>query len=349
MSFQRPTLAQIVDRVQADFVSRLDLASAVLRRSVVYVLTRVIAGAAHMLHGHLEFLARQLFPDLSEDAFLLRQAALFVGGPNPPGFATGTIACTGVDGSPIGLDELLVSSGGLEYKTTTAAVVAGGTASVDVIALLAGPDSTLSVGVALSFESPIVGVSSTATVTASLEDGTAAETIDELRVRLLERMAEPAHGGSSPDYVAWAKEVPGVTRVWVTPLGLGPGTVVVRFVRDDDVSPIPDAGEVTAVQTKLDTEKPAHATVTAIAPIDAPIAMTIHIVPDSTDLRNAVKAELADTLRRTQSPGSTTLLSSLLTAIGNTAGITDFTLTVPAANVPHTTGQLASVGTVTWT
>ena len=54
MSFERPTLPDLVSRIQTDFVSRLALTGAVLRRSVVTVLARVLAGAAHMLHGHLE-------------------------------------------------------------------------------------------------------------------------------------------------------------------------------------------------------------------------------------------------------------------------------------------------------
>ena len=49
--------------------------------------------------------------------------------------------------------------------------------------------------------------------------------------------------GDNDDYVAWATEVPGVTRAWCSPNGMGAGTVVVRFVRDDDDDPIPDSGE----------------------------------------------------------------------------------------------------------
>jgi hypothetical protein len=45
----------------------------------------------------------------------------------------------------------------------------------------------------------------------------------------------------------------------VYPNELGLGTVVVRFVRDLDVGSIfPDAGEVAAVQAKLDAERPDH-------------------------------------------------------------------------------------------
>jgi uncharacterized phage protein gp47/JayE len=82
-------------------------------------------------------------------------------------------------------------------------------------------------------------------------DGSDEESTDELRARLLARLQNPPHGGNATDYEAWAKEVSGVTRAWSYPLELGAGTVTVRFVRDDDASPIPDAGEVAAVQLTL--------------------------------------------------------------------------------------------------
>jgi uncharacterized phage protein gp47/JayE len=42
------------------------------------------------------------------------------------------------------------------------------------------------------------------------------------------------------------------------------------------------------------------------------------------------------------------LLSHLRAAISAAAGVTDFTMTVPAADVTHTTGHLAIMGTITW-
>lgn len=349
MSFERPTLTQLVDRVQSDFLSRLDLSSPVLRRSVVFVLSRVVAGAAHMLHGHLDFLARQLFPDQSEDEFLERQAGVYGLSRNPADFAKVELEATGVDASIIPAGALYRSAAGLEYSVDEDATIASGTATVSITAVLAGADSSLTDGVELSLESPISGVDTAATVDAVTQDGVDQETIESLRTRLKEHLAEPAHGGTIADYIAWAKEVPGVTRVWVSPLELGPGTVVVRFVRDDDPDPIPDAGEVTAVQTKLDTEAPAHATVTAFAPTDSPVNITLHVEPNTAAVRDAVRAELEDLFVRVPEPGGTTLLSSIQTAVGSSPGVVDYAIALPAADVTHTTNQLPSLGTVIFT
>lgn len=348
MAFERPTLTDLVSRVSADFVSRLELQGAVLRRSLVYVLARVVAGATHMLHGHLDYLARQLFPDQSDDTFLIRQASVYGLTKTAATFAAATVEFTGTDGEVIPAGTLLVRSDGAEYETDADGTIASGAVEVAVTALVAGADGTLTAGVTLALESPIENVTSTADVVESTSDGTDEETTEELRVRLLEHLAEPAHGGTEADYVAWAKEVSGVTRVWVTPLELGPGTVVVRFVRDNDADPIPSVGEVADVQAKIDDEAPAHATVSVVAPVDAPIDLTLSITPDTSALRAAVEAELEDLLLRESEPAATILLSSLRTAIGSTAGITDYTLTAPAANVTHTVNQLPSLGTITW-
>ncbi len=315
---------------------------------MVYILARVIAGAAHMLHGHLEFLGRQLFPDLSESEYLIRQASLYEMVKTSPDFAHVTVELTGDDGTIIPEGTILVSAEGLEYETDGDVTIASGTADCDITAVLAGADGSLLEGVVLSLQSPIAGCDSTTEVTDVIADGADEETTEALRTRLLARIAEPPMGGNDADYVAWAKLVAGVTRAWVTRLGLGPGTVLVRFVRDDDASPIPDSGEVAAVQAVFDEYAPAHATVTAFAPVAAPLNFEINLVPSTVATQAAVEAELEDLLLREGEPGGTILLSAIQTAIGNATGVTDYSVTLPAADVTHTANQLPTMGTVTY-
>lgn len=348
MAFTRPTLAELVDRIHADFVSRLSLVGAVLRRSVVYVLSRVVAGAAHMLHGHLDYLAKQLFADSSERAYLLRQASLFGLSPTAATYATGTVTLTGTTGETVPAGTVLLRSDEAEYTTDADVTLASGTGTAAVTATLAGADYTLTPGVVLTFESPQASVDATATVASSTADGTDEESTEDLRTRLLERIQNTPHGGAASDYELWAREVAGVTRVWVSPGELGAGTVVVRFARDNDASPIPDVGEVAAVQTYLDSVRPVTAAVYVYAPVEAPLDLTLAVTPDTVAVRAAVEAELEDLLQRVAEPGGTVLLSEIRTAIGTAGGLTNYILTSPAADVTHTAGQLATLGTVTW-
>lgn len=350
MSFVRPTLPDLVVRIQADFVSRLELVGAILRRSMVYVLSRVVAGATHMLHGHLEFLSRQLSPVTAEDLYLVRWASLYGMAKTAPSFAIGlTVAITGTNGTVIPVDTVLVRSDGVEYQTDAEVTIASGTSAPTLTAVVAGADGNAATATVLSFQSPIAGADADVIVGGSgIVNGTDRETTEELRTRLLERIAEPAHGGDSNDYVVWSKEVAGVTRAWVSPLALGPGTVLVRFTRDLDVSPIPDAGEVAAVQAHLDVVAPAHATVTVVAPVDSPQVFTIALTPNTTATRAAATAELDDLFSRESEPGVTMLLSHFRTAIGIATGVSNYVLTVPAADVTHTANQLPSRGTITF-
>jgi uncharacterized phage protein gp47/JayE len=349
MAFSRPTLEELVDRIENDFVSRLALSGALLRRSMARVLARVLAGASHLLHGHIEWVSRQIFADTAEAEFLKRIGRLFGVDANEATFATGNVTITGSNGTTIPAETVLVRSDGAEYEVDADVTIASGTATAALTALVAGQDGNCDEDTELSFASPVSGADSTATVASGgLSGGTDEEADEDYRERVLERLREPPQGGSESDYEAWAKEVAGVTRVWVYPQENGAGTVVVRFARDDDASPIPDSGEVDTVQDYIDARRPVTATVTVEAPTAAPLNFTIAVVPNTTAVKDAVEAELEDLLSREAEPGETLPISKIRTAIGSAEGLEDYTLTIPAADVTHTTGQLATMGTITW-
>jgi len=122
----------------------------------------------------------------------------------------------------------------------------------------------------------------------------------------------------------------------------------VRFVRDDDASIIPDAGEVAAVQAHIDALRPVTAQVTVVAPVAVPLNFTLLVVPNTAAVKTAVEAELRALLQREAEPGGTILISHIREAISIATGETNYTLTTPAADVTHTTGQMATMGTITW-
>jgi uncharacterized phage protein gp47/JayE len=352
--FARPTLAELIDRVRGDLRGRLEIDGPLLRRAMVDVLGTVWAGAVHTLYGYLDWLAKQMFGDTAERAMLLRLAAMYGMSPTPATFAEGNVTATGIDGTSIPEDTILRLDDETSYRVTTGQMIASGTATLPVIAVLAGDAANVPEDTVLTFESPITDVDATATVaTGGITGGVDEEGTEELRDRYLLRLREPPEGGADQDYEAWALAVAGVTRAWVYPNENGLGTVVVRFVRDGDVDIIPSAGEVTAMQEALDAERPITAEVTAEAPTELEVDFTIALEPDNADTRAAVEAELADLMLRVAAPGDgagrgTVLLSKIRTAIGIAEGVTDYELTVPAADVEPAVGELPVVGTITW-
>ncbi|QPC44013.1 baseplate J/gp47 family protein [Kaustia mangrovi] len=350
MAWQRPTLAELIDRISSDFTSRLALSGAVLRRSTIHVFSRVVAGAAHMLHAHLEFLSRQIFPDQSEAEYLERQATLFGLTRRGATFAAGDVEVTGANGVVIPAGAELQRADGTRYETDADATVVDGSATLAVTAVVAGENGNADAGVSLTFVSPVSGVGATAAVaTGAIIDGVDEEDDDSLRGRLLERMRMPPHGGAEHDYIAWAKEIAGVTRVWVFPLEMGAGTVTVRFVLDDDANSIfPDGAKVQEVYDHIEAERPVTAEVYVEAPTPAPLDFQIRVEPATAAVQEAVEAELRDMLRREAEPGGTILISHIREAISIAAGEYDHTLVSPAADVEHGTGEMAEFGSITW-
>ena len=347
--FTRPTLQQLIDRIAADIEARLPGADARTRRSNLAVLARTQAGAIHGLYGYLDFLSRQVMPDTAEADTLDRHASLRGVTRTPSTAATGNITLTGTNGIVVPTGTELQRSDGARYKTTADATIASGTATAAVIASALGAAGNAVIGIVLTLTSPIAGITNTATVAAGgLVSGTDQETDADLLVRLMEKIQTPPHGGAKADYVAWAKEVSGVTRAWCFPLEGGAGTVYVRFVRDNDASIIPDAGEVAAVQAHLDDVRPVTAVVTVAAPTAVPLNLTIDLTPDTTAARAAVTAEIQDLVKREAAPGGTLLLSHIREAISLAAGETNHVLTVPAADVTYTNSQIGTMGTITW-
>ncbi len=363
MAFARPTLPELAERISADFVSRLALVGAVLRRSMIWVLSMVLAGVAHMLHGHLDFLAAQLFADTATDEYLERIATLFGVDRLAATFATGYVTFFGTDTTVVPAGTILTRDDGVQYSTDVEGIIGeedAGELWVLATAVVAAAAGNAEEQLALSLESPIAGIDSVETADgAGMTGGADEEALEDLRARVVERMRDPPNGGSSADFVAWAKQVAGVTRVWVNPRLLGAGTVGVYFVRDDDVDLIPSAPEIAAVQAELDAEAPVTAEPTALAPVAVDFDVSLTIVPNTSTVQAAVNAAIAELLLTEAAPGWTEdpelgviLLSHLETAIGLAEGLDDFTIDEingdPPGNFTPLAGEMAKMGTTTF-
>ena len=348
MPFERPTLPQLIDAGATEIESRLPGVLARVRRSLVGVINRVVAGGLAALYQYAEWLNRQAWPDQAEAEYLDQHGARWGVTRNEAVAATGTARFTGADGTVIVSGTELRRADGVLYATTVEATIAAGQALVAVAASTAGQGGDTGINTPLTLTAPIAGVNSAASAYTALAGGADQEGDDDYRARILRRIQRAPNGGSLDDYIDWALDVSGVTRAWVYPGEQGAGTVVLRFMRDDDASPIPDAGEVSAVQAVLDVLRPVTAALTVVAPVATPLDFTIQLTPDTAAVRAAVQAELADVLRREAEPGGTILITHLREAVSVAAGETDHVMTTPAANVPHTTGQIATMGVITW-
>lgn len=349
MSFARPSLADLIDRASADIEAGLPGTDARLRRSNLAVLARVHAATVYGLYGYLDWISKQITVETCEAELLDRRASVWGVYRKPADYARGTVQFSGTNGVVVPAGTPLTRGDGALFFTTEDSTIAAGVVNVAVIADEAGAAGNSAAGSSLTFQQPLGNVSPTGTVLApGLSGGIDIEADEALRPRLLARIQAPPMGGSASDYVAWALQVPGVTRAWVYPLEDGVGTVRVRFVRDNDASFIPDVAEVAAVQAYIDQVRPVCANVTVSAPIAVALNLTIQLTPDTSQVRAAVTAELADLFVRESYPGATILVSHLREAISVAAGETNHVLVSPTADVAYSASQIAKLGTITW-
>lgn len=350
MSFQRPTLAELIQRNVNDLNSRLSGTDSALRRANTNALAKMHSGAVHGLYGYLAYIAVQVIYDTAEGEYLERWASIWDIYRKEAGYATGPVIFTGTSDAVIPEGTEMQISDETVYTLDADVTLVDGSATGTVTASVAGSDGNVDPGVTLTLISTIEGVSTSATVGSDgITGGSDEEGEEDLRARFLARIRQAPHGGADFDYVTWALEISGVTRAWCFPQQLGDGTVGVTFVCDDqEGSIIPDAATVAEVQAHIDDERPVTADVTVYAPIAVSLDMTIQLAPSTVAVQAAVEAELQDLITREAEPGATILLSHLNEAISIASGETDHVLVSPTADVTYSSSQIAVLGTITW-
>lgn len=366
MAFSRPTLTEIIERIKGDFKTGLKLQT-IIRRSFLGIFAKAFGGTSHTLHGHIDFaLDKKFFLDTGDEETVIRWGTLFGLPRNEATFTQLTMRFAGTAGGTLIVGTVLVRSDGFEYILDAETIVpAAGTIDAQITASLedtADLSGNMTNGDTLSLQSAVAGVDSSAEVIATITEGEVQEPIEDYRTRILERMQSPPSGGTVPDYIAYAKTVTSVTRVWVLPNNLGQGTVGTTFVEDGNApaSIIPSPGKVDEVQIAVDDLKPVTADHTAFAPIEFEMNPEIQLKPNTTAVQNAVIAELNDLLSREAEvrdavdPDQVGLgvqfdgkikLSQINEAISIADGEEDHVLISPTADVQPSTGGLVTLGT----
>ena len=365
MPFPIPSRTDLQAQILTDMNARIPGADSSLRRSTTRILAYVWAGSLWLVYRFIGWLAKQLFIDSAETAYLERRLAPYGITREGATFAAGNAIFTGTAGIPIPLGtQLQTSDNSVQYATQAAVTIGGGgTVTVAIEALVAGADGNAVASAPLQLSTAIGGVQPTANVDGSgLSGGTDSETDAALRIRGLARIQLPPQGGAGPDYVAWAKSVTGVTRVWVYPLNRGLGTVDILFVMDARSNNIPLSADITAVQAAITAARPVCADAQAFAPTADTLTITIiNLAPNTTAMQSAITAQL-NALARTvaagsatigdgvsaTNPGGTLFLEQIYAAI-SAAGPTAFDLTAPAADVTFALGHVPGTWTVTIT
>jgi uncharacterized phage protein gp47/JayE len=365
MPFSKPTLQDIVDRIEADIEARVtDVNTPLLRRSVLRVLARVVAGAVYLLYGFLSWIKDQMFVSTADTDNLEIAGNEYGVSRKAPTYSKGSVdfvGCTPAGVITIGSE--LEAPDGQVYTVDDSVIVDGaGEATVDITAKIAGSDGDQAAGTVMTFVTPIAGISSSGTVDADLiTDGLDEESDDDYRDRVLERKRQPPHGGAEFDYEVWAKEISGVTRAWTIPQYNGLGTLGLAFVRDNDLSSIiPDSVQIAEVLAyilyhidtitgeEIGTPVTAEEGIFMIALTEEAINFDIDIYPNTPTIQAAILSQLDDLIVQEGGPGETIYENEQVAAINAAAGIIAFRINTPGGDIASATNKVPVLRTVTF-
>lgn len=337
---QRPTLEELIKRTEDEAQSRCD--SVLWRHHPIRVLSKVMAGMAHSLYGYIDYVMRQCFASTADEKYLERMASEY-------GIyrkeATSSVGQVTFSGTPI-------VPAGTQFQTTSGILFETTEASNDGVAAAksvnAGLDGNITGPQQVTLVSPIAGIESTATI-GTFAGGSDAENVESLRERLLARMRTPPRAGTKEDYVAWALEVPGVTRAWCYPQELGIGHVTVRFMTDGmTANGIPNEEMIRRVKDHISEVMPVCVPLTVVAPIPVELNVEVDCDPETQSIREQVTSAIHESISKVAQPNIRFYLTDLYRAVGGVKEIETFRIVTPTDDVRPRTGEILVPGNVSF-
>jgi uncharacterized phage protein gp47/JayE len=377
MPYARPTLSQLQTQVLQDIASGLDGSDPLLRFANLNITGIALANLINLVYGYLDWISQQAVPITSEDEYLAMWAALKNVFQKAAKQATGTVSFPGTNGVEVPSGTPLTRGDGVGYTSTAAATAESG---VVIVPAQCNADPTgqtgafgnCAEGTTFTLGTSIDGIQSNGTAATEFTGGADIESQDDLMTRMLQAYQNVPQGGDAQDYVTWTLAVAGVTRAWCNPNGFGAGTVVVYFMMDDSEaayngfpqgtngvasgetrSATIATGDQLAVADAIFEEQPVTALVYSCAPTPNPINFAFTGTSGWTSETKAeVNAAINSVFLQYGAPVTSSIpyvdLSLINSEIGAISGTSGFVMTSPAANIPNVTGQMPTIGEVTY-
>ncbi|MDM2993962.1 MULTISPECIES: baseplate J/gp47 family protein [unclassified Citrobacter] len=346
--FARPELPQLIATIRSDLLTRFQQ-DVVLRRMDAEVYARVQAAAVHTLYGYLDYLARNMLPDLCDEDWLYRHARIKRCPRKDAVAASGFARWDGLGGTPtLPAGTQIQRDDQVTFTTTQTVTASDGLLRVPVVADVAGSAGNTDDGTALRLGTPVSGIPSTGYAD-TLNGGDDVEELETWRARVMERYYWTPQGGADPDYVIWAKEIAVITRAWTFRHYQGIGTVGVMVATSDPANPAPGDDIVQAVREHILPRAPvAGSGLFVFAAAEKVIPVTIALAKDTPEIRTAVTAELNSLMLRDGQPSGKVYVSRISEAISLATDEVAHQLRAPTVDVVLGQTELPVLGDITW-
>jgi uncharacterized phage protein gp47/JayE len=384
MPYAIPTLVQLIEEAEQDVNSARitddngNVIDGFLQIGIVPVVAgTVLPGLAYGHYGYQDGIAKQSVPWTATGESFAGWAALKGESQKPATYTQGTVTWSGTGDASIPSGFGVTRSDGIQFVTTALAQIEDNAVTAPIKAVVAGSSGNFANGTTFLLANSIQNITAQSTGSAQTVIGADQETFEAFKTRVLAIYAAPPQGGDAQDYIEWAEEVPGVTRAWVNPSGMGAGTVVVYVMLDvaesansgfpvgtngvagAETRDVPAAGDQLTVANALFPKQP----VDALVYICAPNAFAVNFIfnglaaNNTTANQQAITAALTDMFLRlanvagTQNPQTRAAWPSIqpsawYEAVGAIVGLTSFTVGAPLAPIVAPTGSLPVLGTV---
>lgn len=374
MPYPTPTIQALLDQAASDITaSELAGADGFLPRALLPLMGVVQAGFAFGHYDAIAYAARQATPFTATFEYLEGWAALkriYREDATAAG-ADGNSAATfpGTPGVALPAGTPVKRGDGFAYATFAEGTVGpDSTVTVPIAAVTAGAGGNAPAGTVLTLGTGVSGIGASGSASTPVTGGADQEADDALRTRMLFAYGNPPAGGNQADYEGWARAVPGVTRAWCVPEGMGAGTVVIYFMLDNaeaatggfpqgtngvaaaEKRATPATGDQLALANAVYPRRPVTALVYARAPLAVPVDYAVaELAPNTGAVRAAIRTALQAMHGRKAVPGGTLWPSDWNEAVAAVPGIQHFAVASPASAVVTPVGGLATVGALVCT
>jgi uncharacterized phage protein gp47/JayE len=331
VSLSTPTTETLSANIIGQLEGELSQTIPLLPKAFCRVLAKVLAAVFVLLFRYAGFIFLQLFvahASMSETTVngkklrpLVELGRLFgVGDPQDATRAEHTVQITvkSLSGTLSAGDKLLRAETGVIYDVVAAINLDAATKLVHIRASGDGQGNggvgtigNLTNGDIVSFAKPLSNVATDAVVTATVVAAADAETPDNYRRRIFQRVQRRPQGGAYADYQSWAEEVEGIVAAYPYAGAPGEVDVYVEATEASSGSPdgIPTAPQLAAVLASIEineaglaTRRPVNAAINVLPISRVAFAVTISSLdPDTTENRAAIK-EGADEYLRSRRP-----------------------------------------------
>lgn len=266
--------------------------------------------------------------------------------------AAGEVTFVGTVGTLIAAGTPVSTATGLIYVTTIEETIPdGGSVTVPITANGADAEHNVGIGEINTLPVPLAGVTSVSNA-AAVGGGTAAESDDALRVRLLLRIKLPSASGTSADYVRWALEVPGVAAAQCIGLWNGAGTVKVVIAGPDMTSP--DEATRQRAADYIEAVRPIGATVTVVSAqtlaVNVAATLTLAATYTTQSVQADVEAAIGRVLQDFELGSGVLSYARVGAALLTVQGVLDYsgmTINGAAGNLSLTAEQIPTLAGVT--